>query len=33
MAKKVTSKAVEVVGEKIQQHKELKDGNTEDTKM
>lgn len=33
MAKKVTSKAVDVVGEKIQQHKELKDGNTNDTEM
>ena len=33
MAKKVASKTADVVGEKIQQHKALKDGNTQDTEM
>jgi hypothetical protein len=33
VAKKAATKAVEVASEKIQQQKELKDGNTQDTKM
>jgi hypothetical protein len=33
VAKKAANKAVEVANEKIQQHKELKDGNSEDSKM